>query len=308
MDLAVAEVDLVDLDCRDRVGVGGLATLFFLLLLKFGDNEAEVATQTARTADDEEAANRHEQHREDDDRRSFADRVLQEGGEHAATDAADGEHEEGDDRRAHAPQAVRHHALDRRLDHRERGAEECRVEGADGGEQPHVGHEVLDGHQQGGGEQQQAEDAECAVGVLAEGLVELPADPGQEEDQQHAGRCDGEAAFECVETEFFFEEEALNRLCGEEREADRRHCEGHVADRVDSPDAGEGGLDGARGIFLAFEAGPENVELLPVAAFGFGDEEGEDAENGDGDAEDEVGPAPAGDAAGDGGDAADEDR
>ena len=34
-------VELVDLDCWDLVGVGGLATLFFLLLLEFGDDEAE---------------------------------------------------------------------------------------------------------------------------------------------------------------------------------------------------------------------------------------------------------------------------
>ena len=72
----------------------------------------------------------------------------------------------------------------------------------------------------------------------------------EQHDEQDAGGGGGEAAFEGVEPELLLEEEALDRLGGEQGEADRRHRERHVADRVDPPDPGERRLDRDRDLLV----------------------------------------------------------
>ena len=89
--------------------------------------ERQVVADVARTVHQQRAADDRAGHAEDDHGASHADRVGEEGGDEAAHEAADEEDVERRHRGAHPAQAVRHHGLQHRPDHRERRGGEHRL-------------------------------------------------------------------------------------------------------------------------------------------------------------------------------------
>ncbi len=107
LDVPVAEVDVVELQDRDGLGIRGLAPVLLLLLLELEDDEGEVVADEVRAADDHEAADDRGGDHDDEHGGSRAEGLVESGREHGATGGPDEEEVDGADRAGQAAEVVR---------------------------------------------------------------------------------------------------------------------------------------------------------------------------------------------------------
>ena len=120
LDRSVGRVDVVDLEHRHVLGIGGDAPLLLLLVEELFDHERDVALHELRPAQHEQAAEDRAERHHGDERGALAV-LVGDGGNHQPTEeAAEQEDVEADQRERLGPHAVRHHRRDDRPDLGER--------------------------------------------------------------------------------------------------------------------------------------------------------------------------------------------
>ena len=245
--MAVAEVNIADLQDGDRFGVLLLAAVLFELFLQLHDDEGQIVPDVVRAPDDHDPPENRGRNHDDQHRRPDPHNAVEEGRQNGAAGRTDEEDIDAAHCAHHATQAVWRDRGEDGTDHGESRQEQDGTRHAEDGPEDRVGHEVLNGNDDRDGQDDLADQRQGLGRILAVETVVVPADEGQRD--EHPDGADGadDAALERIEPELLLEIQVAQHGSREEPEADGGEGDQDRLDRADAHDPLEGCFERGRG-------------------------------------------------------------